>query len=87
MSAFAREVQKKFDSAKEGKDLFSFETTEVEKESGGMNVSIRHYVKRHWEQKKDLLATSLSLLWLLLSVKKMRPSKKRRRARRSPTLS
>lgn len=40
MSAFAREVQKKFDSAKESKDLISYETTEVEKESGGMNASI-----------------------------------------------
>ncbi|CAO3645896.1 unnamed protein product [Mucor fragilis] len=37
MSAFAREVQKKFDAAKESKDLISYETTEVEKESGGMN--------------------------------------------------
>lgn len=39
MSAFAREVQTKFDSAKESKDLISYETTEVEKESGGMKVS------------------------------------------------
>ncbi|CEP19887.1 hypothetical protein [Parasitella parasitica] len=37
MSAFAKLVQEKFDSAKQSQDLISYETTEVEKESGGMN--------------------------------------------------
>ncbi|KAI8638254.1 ATP adenylyltransferase-domain-containing protein [Parasitella parasitica] len=37
MSAFAKLVQEKFDSAKKSEDLISYETTEVEKASGGMN--------------------------------------------------
>lgn len=39
MPSFTQQVEEKFNTAKENKDLFSFDTTEAEKESNGVNVS------------------------------------------------
>ncbi|KAI9486711.1 MAG: ATP adenylyltransferase-domain-containing protein [Benjaminiella poitrasii] len=40
MSSFLQEVETKFNTAKENKDLFSFESTQTEKESNGMKFKI-----------------------------------------------
>ncbi|KAI7901684.1 ATP adenylyltransferase-domain-containing protein [Cokeromyces recurvatus] len=40
MSSFVQEVKNKFDAAKENEQLFSFDSTTVEKESNGMNFKI-----------------------------------------------
>ncbi len=40
MSAFLKTVEKKFNEAKESKDLISFETTAVTKESNGVEVGM-----------------------------------------------
>lgn len=40
MSAFLQLVEKKFNEAKESKDLISFDTTEVKKESNGVDVRL-----------------------------------------------
>lgn len=38
MSAFLQLVEKKFNEAKESQDLISFDSTQLQKESGGMDV-------------------------------------------------
>lgn len=38
MSAFLQLVEKKFKEAKESQDLISFDSTKLQKESGGMDV-------------------------------------------------
>jgi hypothetical protein len=44
MASLHQLVKEKFASAKESKDLFSFDTTQVEKLSGGIDVNINIYL-------------------------------------------